>query len=85
MADGTPPQDGTPRPPTDGPGEPTDGAEQRAHGPAEPAGALSAAGEARRRADERHTERQMWWYLAYFLFGIHLVALVMIFAVRHGG
>ncbi len=38
-----------------------------------------------RRADaaEKRTERQMWWYLAYFLFGIHLVALVMIFAVRH--
>jgi hypothetical protein len=33
---------------------------------------------------EKRTERQMWWYLAYFLFGIHLVALVMIFAVRHG-
>lgn len=35
-------------------------------------------------AEEKRTERQMWWYLAYFLFGIHLVALVMIFAVRHG-
>lgn len=33
---------------------------------------------------EKRTERQMWWYLAYFLFGIHLVALVMILAVRHG-
>jgi hypothetical protein len=38
----------------------------------------------RHSAEEKRTERQMWWYLAYFLFGIHLVALVMIFAVRHG-
>lgn len=37
----------------------------------------------RHRAEEKRTERQMWWYLAYFLFGIHLVALIMIFAVRH--
>lgn len=40
--------------------------------------------EDRHSAEEKRTERQMWWYLAYFLFGIHLVALVMIFAVRHG-
>ncbi|MFI6344791.1 hypothetical protein [Streptomyces sp. NPDC050560] len=40
--------------------------------------------EAQRRADDKHTQRQMWWYLAYFLFGIHLVAFVMIFAVLHG-
>ncbi|WP_460068363.1 hypothetical protein [Streptomyces sp. YKOK-I1] len=30
-----------------------------------------------------HDERQMWWWLGYFLFGIHIVAFVMIYAVRH--
>jgi hypothetical protein len=25
----------------------------------------------------------MWLWLAYFLFGIHIVALVMIYAVMH--
>ncbi|WP_167364473.1 hypothetical protein [Streptomyces regalis] len=30
-----------------------------------------------------HNERQMWWWLAYFLFGIHIVAFVMIYAVTH--
>ncbi|MFF2844736.1 hypothetical protein ACFVT5_00190 [Streptomyces sp. NPDC058001] len=40
--------------------------------------------EAHRRKEEKRNERYMWWYLAYFLFGIHLVALVMIYAVRHG-
>ncbi|MGW6903681.1 MULTISPECIES: hypothetical protein [unclassified Streptomyces] len=30
-----------------------------------------------------HDERQMWWWLAYFLFGIHIVAFVMIYAVTH--
>ncbi len=28
---------------------------------------------------EQHNERQMWW----FLFGIHIVAFVMIYAVTH--
>ncbi|QKW04966.1 hypothetical protein HUT18_20495 [Streptomyces sp. NA04227] len=37
-----------------------------------------------RRANEKRNERYVWWYLAYFLFGIHLVAFVMIFAVMHG-
>jgi len=30
-----------------------------------------------------HDERHMWWWLAYFLFGIHIVAFVMIYAVTH--
>nr|WP_302185396.1 hypothetical protein [Streptomyces sp. AC555_RSS877] len=30
-----------------------------------------------------HNERQMWWWLAYFLFGIHIVAFVMIYAMAH--
>ncbi|WP_159029315.1 hypothetical protein [Streptomyces viridochromogenes] len=33
--------------------------------------------------DGPHNERQMWWWLAYFLFGIHIVAFVMIYAVTH--
>jgi hypothetical protein len=43
----------------------------------------SAALDEARRKLEKRTERQMWWYLAYFLFAIHFVALVLIFAVRH--
>ena len=37
----------------------------------------------RRLAQEKKDERYVWWYLAYFLFGIHLVAFVMIYAVTH--
>lgn len=32
---------------------------------------------------EKKRERYVWYYLAYFLFGIHLVAFVMIYAVKH--
>lgn len=39
--------------------------------------------EQRRLAQEKKNERMVWWYLAYFLFGIHLVAFVMIYAVSH--
>lgn len=39
--------------------------------------------ERRRLAEETRNERHMWVFLAYFLFGIHIVAFVMIFAVRH--
>ncbi|MGW1671784.1 hypothetical protein [Streptomyces sp. NPDC002324] len=49
-------------------------------GPA-PEGALTP--EKRRLAEERKNERYVWWYLAYFLFGIHIVAFVMIYAVMH--
>ncbi|MEU3532703.1 MULTISPECIES: hypothetical protein [Streptomyces] len=38
----------------------------------------------RRLAREKRDERKVWYFLAYFLFGIHLVAFVMIYAVRHG-
>ncbi|OIK24808.1 hypothetical protein [Streptomyces malaysiense] len=38
----------------------------------------------RRLARETRDERKVWYFLAYFLFGIHLVAFVMIYAVRHG-
>ncbi|MFE7896671.1 hypothetical protein ACFU3E_03835 [Streptomyces sp. NPDC057424] len=39
--------------------------------------------EQRRLAQETKDERHMWWWLAYFLFGIHIVAFVMIYAVMH--
>ncbi|GAA5002886.1 hypothetical protein [Streptomyces siamensis] len=39
--------------------------------------------EQRRLAEEKKNERMVWYYLAYFLFGIHIVAFVMIYAVRH--
>ena len=41
------------------------------------------AAEQQRLALEKKRERYVWYYLAYFLFGIHLVAFVMIFAVKH--
>ncbi|MFE2563468.1 hypothetical protein [Streptomyces mirabilis] len=34
-------------------------------------------------AAERKNHRYVWWYLAYFLFGIHIVAFVMIYAISH--
>ncbi|GLX53214.1 hypothetical protein ACL07V_14320 [Streptomyces sp. MB22_4] len=37
----------------------------------------------RRLAQEKRDERKVWYFLGYFLFGIHLVAFVMIYAVRH--
>ncbi|MER6570570.1 hypothetical protein ABT288_31405 [Streptomyces sp. NPDC001093] len=39
--------------------------------------------EQRRLAQETRDERKVWYFLGYFLFGIHLVAFVMIYAVRH--
>ncbi|MFD7551560.1 hypothetical protein [Streptomyces sp. NPDC059816] len=51
---------------------------------ARPAPPTDSEADGRRRAEEKRTERHVWWYLAYFLFGIHLVAFVMIYAVRHG-
>ncbi|MGW1889211.1 hypothetical protein ACWCP6_02990 [Streptomyces sp. NPDC002004] len=44
----------------------------------------SPARERQRLAEETRNERYVWWYLAYFLFGIHVVAFVMIYAIRHG-
>ncbi|MEU4166056.1 hypothetical protein AB0F46_04100 [Streptomyces sp. NPDC026665] len=46
--------------------------------PAEPA---PPPGEQARLALEKKRERYVWYYLAYFLFGIHIVAFVMIYAV----
>ena len=39
--------------------------------------------EQRRLTQETRNERQVWYFLAYFLFGIHVIAFVMIYAVRH--
>ena len=39
--------------------------------------------EKRRLAEETKNERKVWWFLGYFLFGIHIVAFVMIYAVTH--
>ncbi|MDQ0750394.1 hypothetical protein QF034_004625 [Streptomyces africanus] len=39
--------------------------------------------EQQRLAQETKNERHMWGWLAYFLFGIHIVAFVMIYAVTH--
>ncbi|MFD7462197.1 MULTISPECIES: hypothetical protein [unclassified Streptomyces] len=38
---------------------------------------------AARRSREKYGERHMWMWLAYFLFGIHFIAFVMIYAVTH--
>lgn len=52
--------------------------------PASPEGRLPAdEGEKARLALEKKRERFVWYYLAYFLFGIHIVAFVMIYAVLH--
>jgi hypothetical protein len=48
-----------------------------------PAPAPAADGEKQRLALEKKRERFVWYYLAYFLFGIHIVAFVMIYAVMH--
>ncbi|MFE2682395.1 hypothetical protein [Streptomyces mirabilis] len=39
--------------------------------------------ERRHLAAERKNHRYVWWYLSYFLFGIHIVAFVMIYAISH--
>ncbi|MFE3406952.1 hypothetical protein [Streptomyces mirabilis] len=39
--------------------------------------------EHRHLAAEKKNQRYVWWYLAYFLFGIHIVAFVMIYAISH--
>ncbi|MFF9041489.1 hypothetical protein ACF090_39155 [Streptomyces sp. NPDC014892] len=77
-------------------GHPAQPCERRPPGPAParpglqhqgPPGTVSAdeelTPEKRRLAEEKKNERYVWWYLAYFLFGIHLVAFVMIYAVTH--
>ncbi|MHC5902442.1 hypothetical protein ACVNF4_00735 [Streptomyces sp. S6] len=41
------------------------------------------AAELRRMARETKNERQVWIYLAYFFFVIHIIAFIGIYAVRH--
>ena len=48
-----------------------------------PADDPDRASEQQRLSLEKKRERFVWYYLAYFLFGIHIVAFVMIYAVRH--
>ncbi|MBW8798114.1 MAG: hypothetical protein JF597_32360 [Streptomyces sp.] len=45
--------------------------------------ALETDREKARLQQETKNERQVWYFLAYFLFGIHVIAFVMIYAVRH--
>ena len=45
--------------------------------------AVASAREQARLAQEKKNERMVWYYLAYFLFGIHIMAFVMIYAVLH--
>ncbi|WP_338697588.1 hypothetical protein V2W30_17255 [Streptomyces sp. Q6] len=54
-----------------------------APGAPDPLEALQREYDERRLAQEKKGERYMWWYLGYFLFGIHLVAFVMIYAISH--
>ncbi|MFF1294050.1 MULTISPECIES: hypothetical protein [unclassified Streptomyces] len=46
-------------------------------------GDLDDESDRRHLALEKKRERFVWYYLAYFLFGIHIVAFVMIYAVTH--
>ncbi|MER5524283.1 hypothetical protein ABT075_06655 [Streptomyces sp. NPDC002677] len=50
---------------------------------ADPAAALERQLEEVRLKQETRNERQVWYFLAYFLFGIHFLAFVMIYAVHH--
>ncbi|MGW0708602.1 hypothetical protein ACWD4G_22065 [Streptomyces sp. NPDC002643] len=58
-------------------------AESEERAASEPAESGGLTAEKRRLAEEKKNERYMWWYLGYFLFGIHIVAFVMIYAVTH--
>ncbi|MEU9383935.1 hypothetical protein AB0D38_24440 [Streptomyces sp. NPDC048279] len=49
----------------------------------DPASALERQLEEVRLKQETRNERQVWYFLAYFLFGIHFLAFVMIYAVHH--
>ena len=44
---------------------------------------MTTDGERRRLELEKKRERYVWLYLGYFLCGIHIVAFVMIYAVKH--
>ncbi|WP_399029438.1 hypothetical protein [Streptomyces sp. 15-116A] len=48
-----------------------------------PGAPMTTDPEQQRLALEKKRERYVWYYLGYFLFGIHVVAFVMIYAVMH--
>ncbi|KPI06841.1 hypothetical protein OK074_4022 [Actinobacteria bacterium OK074] len=50
---------------------------------AEEKAALQREREQRHLTQETKNERHVWYFLAYFLFGIHIIAFVMIYAVTH--
>ncbi|MET8558222.1 hypothetical protein ABZV64_25185 [Streptomyces sp. NPDC004959] len=52
---------------------------------ADPLARLEQEYDRRRLDEEKRNERYLWWYLGYFLFGIHLVAFVLILAIKHAG
>ncbi|WP_422962141.1 hypothetical protein [Streptomyces spinosirectus] len=74
-------------------GHPPQPRQRRPAGPAPPRAGLQHQGppgavmaderEQQRLTAEKKRERYVWYYLAYFLFGIHIVAFVMIYAVLH--
>ncbi|NBE56742.1 hypothetical protein [Streptomyces boluensis] len=65
------------------PEEPAPTASTPTGGTPDPLREADREAEQRRLVQEKKNERMVWWYLAYFLFGIHLVAFVMIYAVTH--
>ena len=65
------------------PDEPTGGTPGDASDASDVTGISDVSPEQRRLAQEKKNERMVWYYLAYFLFGIHIVAFVMIYAVLH--
>ncbi|WP_369234064.1 hypothetical protein AB5J56_19820 [Streptomyces sp. R21] len=65
------------------PDEPTGGTPGDASDVSDVSGISDVSPEQRRLAQEKKNERMVWYYLAYFLFGIHIVAFVMIYAVLH--
>jgi hypothetical protein len=65
------------------PDEPTGGTPGDASDASDVSGIPDVSPEQRRLAQEKKNERMVWYYLAYFLFGIHIVAFVMIYAVLH--
>ncbi|OPG04334.1 hypothetical protein B1R27_25505 [Streptomyces sp. GKU 895] len=78
---GHPPRPRQRRPPGPAPARP--GVEHEGAQGAVMAEAEADDAEQRRLALEKKRERIVWYYLGYFLFGIHIVAFVMIYAVTH--
>jgi hypothetical protein len=60
-----------------------DGTQDEASGETSGEAPVASSVERRHLAAEKKNQRYVWWYLAYFLFGIHIVAFVMIYAISH--